>query len=106
MRRIFTLLLWLAFMMSATFSFAQESVMLVTYGSDAMTIEGDNDFKQIIFFQIPKAVSDPLYLRILDADCGDELDSAHGSFDTETRFRLYGGTGAYSAATLKKSSPD
>ena len=106
MRRLLTLLLWVVLMTSATLSFAQESILMVTYGSDSMKKEGDNDFKQVIFFQIPQTISDTLYLRILDADCGGKLDSSFGPFNTETRFQLFGGTGAYSAATVRNPFPE
>ncbi|MFC1715606.1 PKD domain-containing protein [Candidatus Poribacteria bacterium] len=106
MRRFFTLLLWVTLMASAMLSFAQESILMVTYGSDSMTKEGDNDFKQVIFLQVPQTISDTLYLRIFDADCGDKLDSPFGTFDTETRFQLLGGAGAYSADTVRNPFPE
>lgn len=106
MRRLLILLLWIALMTSATLAFAQESTLMVTYGFDSMKIEGDSDFKQVIFIQIPQTISETIYLRIFDADCGGRLDSAFSEFDTKTRFQLFGGVGAYSADTIKNPLPD
>lgn len=76
--------------------FAQENVFLAAYGKDAPTREGDDDFRQIIYFKIPESATDSVYLRIFDADIGGNWDTKFQEFDTQTRFRLYGGTGAYS----------
>ena len=65
---------------------SQEPSSLVIYGSEASTREGDNDFIQVIFIEIPEAIQDTLYLRIYDADCGGLHDSQYGVFNTETRF--------------------
>jgi PKD repeat protein len=86
---------------------AQERASLVTYGADAQTAEGDDDFKQVIFFTIPKtAQSDRLHLRIFDPDVGGEWDQQYGEWDTQTRFRLYGGQGAYTAPTARSPFPE
>jgi len=84
---------------------AQKNVTMVTYGPQAPISEGDDDFKQVIFFQIPESVSDNLYLRVFDIDCSGDLDLKFTDWDTETRFSLYGGAGAYSAATIKSAVP-
>ena len=86
---------------------AQESATLVTYGANAQTIEGDDDFKQVIFFTIPKTTrSKRLYLRIFDPDVGGAWDQQYGEWDSQTRFRLYGGQGAYTAPTVRTPFPD
>jgi PKD repeat protein len=87
--------------------FAQANVLMVTYGPAAPTYEGDDDFKQIIFLQIPESATDSLYLRIFDMDCGNDHDLAlGGNWDTQTRFALYGGAGAYSSATAQSPFPN
>lgn len=87
-------------------SWAQKSTTLITYGSDASSIEGDDDFKQIIFFTIPKTTQrDSLYLRIFDPDVGGAWDQQYGEWDSQTRFRLYGGKGAYTAPTVQTPFP-
>ncbi len=87
--------------------FAQANVLMVTYGPSAAIAEGDDDFKQIIFLQIPENIADSLYLRLFDMDCGNEHDLAlGGNWDTQTRFALYGSTGVYSAATIQSPFPN
>ncbi len=90
---------------TAAVAAAQENILLVTYGPAALAQEGDDDFKQIIFLQIPESLTDSLYLRVFDIDCGDEVDLAFAGWNTETRFTLYGGAGAVSTATLQSPFP-
>ncbi|OQX23849.1 MAG: hypothetical protein BWK80_23795 [Desulfobacteraceae bacterium IS3] len=83
---------------------------MVTYGPDAGTIEGDDDFLQVIFIRIPEQADskagDAVYLRIFDADCGGVLDARYSKeWDTRTRLRLFGGKDAYSLPGLKKAYP-
>jgi PKD repeat protein len=87
---------------------ANEPAYLITYGSEAKTVEGDNDFLQIIFIRIPEdSASDRAYIRIFDADCGGRLDDKYsGKWDTRTRFRVFGGKGAWSTPKLKIPFPD
>ncbi|MBC8278192.1 MAG: PKD domain-containing protein [FCB group bacterium] len=81
-------------------SSSHESAFLVTYGSGADIAEGDDDFKQIIFISLPENLTDSLYLRIFDPDCGGSQDSRYGAdWDVDTRYRLYGGAGAFSGLT-------
>jgi len=87
--------------------FAQTNVLMITYGPAAAIAEGDDDFKQIIFLQIPESVTDSLYLRIFDMDCGNAHDLAlGGNWDTQTRFALYGGAGVFSAPTMQSPFPN
>ncbi|QTA85729.1 PKD domain-containing protein [Desulfonema magnum] len=85
---------------------AYESAYLITYGADAKTIEGDNDFLQVIFIRIPEHLKNSVYIRIFDADCGGRLDDLYsGQWDTRTRFRIFGGKGAWSDPGLKSPFP-
>jgi len=108
MRQSFRLLPLLLIFVLLQPCWAQESTTLVTYGSSAKTIEGDDDFKQVIFFTIPKTTqSDKLYLRIFDPDVGGAWDQqSYGKWDTQTRFRLFGGKGAYTSPTVRTPYPD
>ena len=86
---------------------AQEKATMITYGANAQTVEGDDDFKQVIFFTIPKTTrSERLYVRIFDPDVGGAWDQQYGEWDSQTRFRLYGGQGAYTAPTVRSPFPD
>ena len=85
---------------------SQEPSSLVIYGSEASTREGDNDFIQVIFIEIPEAIQDTLYLRIYDADCGGLHDSQYGVFNTETRFSFFGGSSIFTIPSVKTPFPD
>ena len=68
---------------------------LVTFGRDAGTSWGDDDFVQIFFFSIPRDYTQPLYIRVFDPDCGGQHDELNGTqFNTRTQFSVYGGIGA------------
>jgi PKD repeat protein len=77
---------------------AQEIPLSVTYGPAASTAEGDDDYRELIFFSVPADLQDRLYLRIFDPDTGGDHDLIYGEAeDTETRYALFGGNGALSA---------
>ncbi len=104
MKRLFPLILIVSLLFISGV-FGQETSIMVTYGPKAPTREGDNDFVQIVYIEVPEATADTLYLRIFDADCGGRNDSRYVNWDTYTRFTLLGGQGAYSAPTTKKITP-
>jgi PKD repeat protein len=86
---------------------AHESTTLITYGASSKTTEGDDDFRQVIFLTIPSTTPpEELCLRIFDPDVGGAFDEQYGDWDTQTRFRLYGGEGAYTAPTIRTPFPD
>jgi PKD repeat protein len=79
--------------------------LLVTYGSQASTAEGDHDYREVIFLRVPDAIEEPLYLRIFDPEVGGEHDLIYGSKpDTRSRFSLYGGSGA-AGGTVEAPEP-
>ncbi|MEZ5936400.1 MAG: PKD domain-containing protein [Alphaproteobacteria bacterium] len=73
--------------------------LLVTYGTDAPTREGDEDHREVIFFSLPADRDQTLYLRLFDPDVGGRHDLVYGLNDSSTRFSLFGGEGAFSAAS-------
>jgi PKD repeat protein len=73
---------------------------LVTYGPQAPTKEGDDDFRQVIRILVPESVTEKLHLRLFDADCGGLEDTIYGTADTETRFSLL----AMSETVLERKS--
>jgi large repetitive protein len=78
---------------------AQEIPLSVTYGPLAATEEGDPDHREVIFLSVPDGVQERLFLRVFDPDGGGEHDHLYGADpDSETRFTLYGGEGAYTGA--------
>ena len=78
---------------------AQEAPLVVTYGPAASTAEGDPDFREVIFLSVPDGLEDRLYLRVFDPDTGGEHDLVYDAADdTQVRFTLFGGEGAYTGA--------
>ena len=68
---------------------------LVTFGGDAVTSWGDDDFCQIFYCLIPSLQTDPVYIRVYDPDTGGAIDEAKGEFNTITNFSVYGGKGCW-----------
>ncbi len=86
---------------------AQESTFLITYGTDADKGEGDSDYIQVVILKIPNTISDSLYVRIYDADCGGEIDGLYaGNWDTKTEFSLYGGANCFTTPGLNAPTPE
>ncbi|TKZ19199.1 PKD domain-containing protein [Shimia litoralis] len=71
--------------------------LLVVYGAAAQSREGDVDHREQIFFSVPADFQDRLYIRVFDPETSGDQDFIYGSpADSETRFRIFGGTGALS----------
>ena len=86
---------------------AQETPLVVTYGPEAATAEGDPDFREVIFLSVPEGLEDRLYLRVFDPDTGGAHDLVYDApDDTQVRFRLFGGEGAYTGAAGAGVEPD
>ncbi len=64
---------------------------LVTFGNEANTSYGDDDFSQTFYFSIPESQKTPFYIRIFDPDIGGKTDELTGDFNTKTRFEIFGG---------------
>ncbi|MDY6792884.1 MAG: PKD domain-containing protein [Thermodesulfobacteriota bacterium] len=102
MTLIFVVLLWIF----SSPAFGAEPAYLITYGHGAGTVEGDDDFFQVVFIRMPEKMRDAVYVRIFDADCGGEVDARYRKkFDTRTGFKLFGGKGAYSIPGIQKPTP-
>ena len=98
----------LALGLAATVAQAQDVTepLLVVYGADAGTREGDPDHIERLFFSMPADTSGPLYLRVFDADTGGRHDSALGRLNGSTDYRLYGGAGAFTTAARPAQLPN
>ena len=79
---------------------------LVTFGGDAKTSWGDDDFCQIFYCIIPPSQTGPVYIRVYDPDTGGDLDELKGEFNTIVNFSIYGGNDCWSdtAAQVLKNS--
>jgi len=78
---------------------------LVTFGGNAQTAWGDDDFCQIFFSVIPSSQTDPVYIRVFDPDTGGELDEAKGEFNSIINFSIYAGKGCWSDTAAQSIHP-
>jgi len=79
---------------------------LITFGSDAETSWGDDNFCQIIFFRVPDHITEPFYIRVFDPDCGADNDEMQGDWNTQTSYSIYGGQGSCTNEDAKKINLD
>lgn len=78
---------------------------LVTFGPEAHTSWGDDDFIQIFFFSIPEDHKTPVYIRVFDPDTGGLHDEQKGVYNTQVRYSVYGGEGAFSHPDSRAIKP-
>jgi len=78
---------------------------LVTFGKNALTSWGDDDFCQIFFCLIPSSQTKPIYIRVYDPDTGGDLDEAKGEFNTVVNFSIYAGKGCWSDTAAQSIHP-
>ena len=78
---------------------------LVTFGPEAETSWGDDDFSQAFFFLVPESHSEPVYIRVYDPDTGGDIDEINGFWSTKTNFSVYGGEGAHSDPDAREVGP-
>jgi hypothetical protein len=78
---------------------------LVTFGKDADTKWGDDDYCQTFFFTIPKDFKDPIYLRVFDPDCGGMNDEKKGDFSSMFKYSVYGGQGCITTDDARGVDP-
>ncbi len=79
---------------------------LCTFGNQSDRDWGDDDFSQTVFFVVPPNVKDDVYIRVFDPDVGGRIDEIQGSWNTRTRFSVYGGEGAYTTPGAKGLDPE
>ena len=79
---------------------------LITFGNSGSTSWGDDDFSQTFFLSIPPSQVDPFYVRVFDPDVGGELDEMKGSFNTSTKFQIYGGKTCYTETAARGHNPE
>jgi len=78
---------------------------LVTYGQNSVKAKGDDDNVQIVFFLVPASQRGPVYIRVFDPAIGPKYDDVSGSVDTQTKFSIYGGKGAFSSKDARSADP-
>lgn len=85
-----------------------ESGYLGTYGAESEFApgQGDDDQRQVLFFQVPEGTAQPLYVRVFDPDCGGQHDMKNGQeWDSSFEFVLYGASGAYTDPDARHPHP-
>ncbi len=78
---------------------------LVTFGANAESSWGDDDFCQTLFFMVPPSYTDPFYIRVYDPDTGGELDEQKGEFNTTVKISIYGGKDAWNNIDARQVDP-
>lgn len=80
---------------------------LMTFGKQAETSWGDDDFSQTFFFLIPESYNQPFFIRVFDPDTGGEVDEVSGDriFDTRCVYEVFGGQGNWSNDDAKETDP-
>jgi hypothetical protein len=78
---------------------------LVTFGKDAETSYGDDDFVQVFFCVLPKEQKTSIYIRVYDPDIGNAIDELIGDANSKCRFEVYGGRGTISSHDARKEGP-
>lgn len=78
---------------------------LMTFGKEAETSWGDDDFSQAFFFLIPEDYDQPFFIRVFDPDTGGEIDEIAGEFNTRSVYEVFGGEGAWSEPDARETSP-
>lgn len=78
---------------------------LVTFGGDANTSWGDDDFCQIFFLLVPNNQTKPVYIRVFDPETTGHYDELKGDFNTKVEFSVYGGRGCWTNDDAKGIDP-
>ena len=79
---------------------------LITFGKEADTSWGDDDFVQIIFFSVPASQQGAIFIRVFDPDTGGTFDEQKGDWNTRMTYSVFGGKGACSNEDAKKIKRD
>jgi hypothetical protein len=94
------------YLSAQSFPAAEENIpYLVTFGADAETSWGDDDFSESYFFLIPESHVEPIYIRVYDPDTGGLNDEQKGDFNTTVNFSVYGGFECWSNKDAQSIDP-
>ena len=78
---------------------------LCTFGKEGSKSWGDDDFSQTFFFVIPNSHKDPVYIRIYDPGTSGKHDEQKGTYNTKTKFSVYGGKGCITEKDARSMNP-
>jgi hypothetical protein len=86
-------------------SLEEKIPFICTFSKNSDKEWGDDDFVQTFFFVIPESYKRPVYIRVFDPDVGGMHDENHLTFDSRTKFTVYGGKGAHSEPDARGPDP-
>lgn len=69
---------------------------LMTFGPQAATSWGDDDFSQTFFFLLPEDYDKPVFIWVFDPDVGGKVDEINGEWNTRVTYSIYGGKDCWS----------
>ncbi len=78
---------------------------LMTFGLEAETSWGDDDFSQAFFFLIPEEYDQPFFIRVFDPDTGGDVDEIAGSWNTRCVYEVFGGEKVWTDPAARETSP-
>ena len=78
---------------------------LMTFGLEAETSWGDDDFSQTFFFLIPEEYNQPFFIRVFDPDTGGEVDEIAGNWNTRSVYEVFGGEGVWTEDDARETGP-
>lgn len=86
---------------------AETPALLVVYGVSAPSSEGDVDHREQILFSLPADTAGRVYVRIYDPEISGTDDFTYGGpRDSVTTYRIIGGAGAFTGASLPAKVAD
>jgi hypothetical protein len=97
----FILRTWIGLFSQSAPAIDENIPYLMTFGGNALTSWGDDDFCQIFYCIVPPSQTDPVYIRVYDPDTGGDLDELKGEFNTIVNFSIYGGNDCWSDTTAQ-----
>ena len=79
---------------------------LTTFSKDISHTDNENHHIQIFFVSVPKNYEGDIYFELFDPDIQGKHDCLNGnSFNSKTKFAIYGGKGAYTNKDARKVIP-
>ena len=79
---------------------------LMTFGKEAETSWGDDDFSQTFFFLIPQDYDQPFFIRVFDPDTGGEVDEIAGEWNTRCVYEVFGGEDVWTEVDARETAPE
>ena len=78
---------------------------LMTFGPQAETSWGDDDFSQTFFYLLPEDYDKPVFIWVFDPDVGGKVDEISGDWNTRVTYSIYGGEGCWSEEDAQGIDP-